>query len=242
MRESSNSTVFEPVAAPSTYAQTVLRLGTAIRIGILKPGTRLPPERDLAEQLGISRSTLRQALSTLTATGHLNAVRGRTGGTFVSAFPPITSGAPVDPERSRALLDWRMALEIGTVQLAAERATEAERAALELQAGACADPGDWPAFRRHDARFHLHLAEAAHSDLVVKAMTNIQGELSDIFSPLQQPDFSWAEMAQQHLRVAAAVARGDTVAAREEMSAHLAATKHRYDALINVNGHALISG
>src|SRR3954469_15581342 len=100
--------VFAPVSAPSTYEHTVERLGTAIRIGILPPGSRLPPERELAEQLGISRSTLRQALSTLTASGHLHAVRGRTGGTFVAEKPPAASPTPFPLERSRVVLDWRM--------------------------------------------------------------------------------------------------------------------------------------
>ena len=89
-----DSTIFAPVAAPSTYDHTLERLGTAIRIGLLGPGERLPPERDLAEQLGISRSTLRQALATLTASGHLVAMRGRAGGTFVAEAPPVASGAP----------------------------------------------------------------------------------------------------------------------------------------------------
>ena len=49
--------VFDKVQPPTTFEETVERLGTAIRLGLLPPGTRLPPERELAEQLGISRST-----------------------------------------------------------------------------------------------------------------------------------------------------------------------------------------
>src|SRR5215213_4085323 len=81
--------VFKPVQPPSTFEETVERLGTAIRLGILAPGSQLPPERVLAEELAISRSTLRQALTTLTQSGHLVAVRGRAGGTFVAAEPPL---------------------------------------------------------------------------------------------------------------------------------------------------------
>src|SRR5687767_15643818 len=84
--------VFKPVQPPTTFEETVERLGTAIRLGLLPPGTRLPPERELAEQLGISRSTLRQALTTLVQSGHLISLRGRSGGTFVSEEPPISSG------------------------------------------------------------------------------------------------------------------------------------------------------
>src|SRR5829696_1160829 len=76
--------VFKPVQAPTTFEETVERLGTAIRLGLLPPGTRLPSERELAEELRISRSTLRQALTTLVQSGHLVALRGRSGGTFVA--------------------------------------------------------------------------------------------------------------------------------------------------------------
>ena len=81
--------VFMPVQPPSTFEETVERLGTAIRLGLLAPGSRLPPERDLAKQLRISRSTLRQALTTLVQSGHLVSLRGRKGGTFFAAEPPL---------------------------------------------------------------------------------------------------------------------------------------------------------
>src|SRR5881398_2242082 len=103
--------VFEPVAPPTTFEETVERLGTAIRLGILGPGLRLPPERELAEQLGISRSTLRQAITTLVQSGHLQSVRGRGGGTFVVAEPPLAAGAPGDalPEDYADTLVLRLA-------------------------------------------------------------------------------------------------------------------------------------
>src|ERR687897_2520307 len=85
--------VFEPVQTATTFEETVERLGTAIRLGLLAPGVRLPAERDLAEQLGIARSTLRQALTTLVQSGHLVARRGRAGGTFVADEPPIAQDA-----------------------------------------------------------------------------------------------------------------------------------------------------
>ena len=80
---------FKPVRPPTTFEETVERLGTAIRLGLLVPGSKLPPERELAEELRISRSTLRQALTTLVQSGHLTAVRGRSGGTFVADRPPL---------------------------------------------------------------------------------------------------------------------------------------------------------
>src|SRR5215212_560847 len=100
MEAPARASVFEPVATQSTYEETVARLGTAIRLGVLAPGTRLPAERELADQLGISRSTLRQALTTLVQSGHLHSVRGRGGGTFVAE-------APLPVARREELVDWR---------------------------------------------------------------------------------------------------------------------------------------
>src|SRR4051812_50067849 len=98
--------VFEPVARPSMFEETVAGLGTAIRLGLLAPGTQLPPERELAEQLGISRSTLRHALTTLVQSGLLASARGRGGGTFVVPRPPLVSGEAGAPgEDARAGLD-----------------------------------------------------------------------------------------------------------------------------------------
>src|SRR3712207_4357571 len=91
--------VFDKVQPPTTFEETVERLGTAIRLGLLGPGTRLPPERELAEQLGISRSTLRQALTTLVQSGHLVSLRGRSGGTFVSETPPLSQGGRSEERR-----------------------------------------------------------------------------------------------------------------------------------------------
>src|ERR671937_1845095 len=115
--------VFERVHPPTTFEETVERLGTAIRLGLLRPGTRLPPERDLADELGISRSTLRQALTTLVQSDLLVAYRGRGGGTFVVESPPLTlDSEPPDEEWIRSVLDFRVAIETGAAPLAAERA------------------------------------------------------------------------------------------------------------------------
>src|SRR3954469_15925098 len=122
-RDAALEAVFKPVHPPTTFGETGERLGTAIRLGLLAPGSQLPPERDLADELRISRSTLRQALTTLVQSGHLVARRGRTGGTFVAEEPPLAEleSEPLG-EDAWAILDHRVAIEAGAVILAAERA------------------------------------------------------------------------------------------------------------------------
>jgi DNA-binding FadR family transcriptional regulator len=86
--------VFRPVRSGNAYEETVGRLLQAIRLGVVPPGEQLPPGRDLAARLGVSRVTLREALATLQTTGYLEARRGRYGGTFVRDPLPTSTTAP----------------------------------------------------------------------------------------------------------------------------------------------------
>src|SRR3954451_9988289 len=114
--------VFMPVCPASTFEETVERLGSAIRLGLLAPGSKLPPERELARRLRISRSTLRQALTALGQSGEPVAQGGRPGGTFVADEPPLCeqAGEPLD-QGAWAVLDYRVAIETGAAVLDAER-------------------------------------------------------------------------------------------------------------------------
>src|SRR3954453_12996552 len=100
-RSAAVEAIFERVQPPTTFEETVERLGTAVKVGLLSPGSKLPPERELAEQLDIPRPTLRQALTPLVQSGHLVAARGRGGGTFVADPPPLTVRPLPEPERLR---------------------------------------------------------------------------------------------------------------------------------------------
>src|SRR5271168_4897659 len=94
--------VFAPVRSQTAFEETVERLGTVIKLGLIAPGSRLPAERELCARLGIARSTLRQALTALSQSGHVHATRGRGGGTFVSDPQP-----PTVPPSSQVLEQWR---------------------------------------------------------------------------------------------------------------------------------------
>ncbi len=218
--------VFEPVQAPTTFEETVERLGTAIRLGLLPPGSRLPPERELAERFSISRSTLRQALTTLTQTGHLVAHRGRTGGTFVSAEPPLQGSGVALEGRWRDLLDYRVAVETGAALLAAERATPEGLDRLREQIARMAEADEFRAYRRADVGFHLALAEAAESPRLVSAMTEVQGGMTDLIAHIPHPHAVLARSNAQHVRLVAAIDRGDAGRAVKVVREHLEGTEH----------------
>jgi DNA-binding FadR family transcriptional regulator len=222
--------VFAPVRTANAFEQTVERLGRAIRMGLLAPGERLPSERELAQRLALSRSTVREALRVLQEAGDLEARRGRGGGTFVAdELPPDADRAPGDPlrridgEELAALLRFRRVLELGTVELAAERATPADRERLAELVDEMAgyDVEGYAAYRAIDARFHLALASVAGSPDLVAAVTDAQAALSDVLNAVPRSAESMQNSQAQHRRILAAIEAGDRDAARVAMREHL---------------------
>ncbi|HEY2655450.1 MAG TPA: FCD domain-containing protein [Solirubrobacteraceae bacterium] len=221
-------TVFAPVRSLTAFEETVDRLGTAIRLGLLPPGTRLPAERELCAMLGIARSTLRQALTALSESGHLRAVRGRGGGTFVADPLPPAKPPPIEVLSAwRETCDQRMAVEMGVAMLAAERAPRAALDALEALAAKLDEfVDDFAAYRQADVRLHVGLAEATGSGRLVTAMTEAQGEMTGLIALIPHPREVLLSSNLQHRRILAAVRRCDRAAAAAEMVEHVRGTEY----------------
>ena len=224
--------VFEKVSPPTTFEETVERLGTAIRLGLLSPGTRLPPERELAEQLGISRSTLRQALTTLVQSGHLKSLRGRSGGTFVSEAPPLSSGGGTLRSDWREILDQRVAVECGAALLAAERGEEQVFARMDELIAQMDERPDFDAYRRADVRWHIALAEATGTARLVAEMTEVQGQMSELIALIAHPDTVLGHSNEEHRRMLACLRGGDGIGAVRILRRHLLGTEHIIAGLI----------
>lgn len=220
--------VFSAVRSQTAFEETVSRLGTAIKLGLLEPGVRLPPERELCSQLGIARSTLRQALTALTESGLLYAVRGRGGGTFVADPLP-----PADPPSPELLAGWveacdaRLAVELACAALAATRSSDAS---LDTIAGLVEQLdellGDFEAYRQADVRLHMTLAEATGSERLVAAMTQAQGEMTDLISFIPHPPEILSHANEQHAQLLAALRARDGARALAIMADHLHGTEH----------------
>ncbi len=220
--------VFAPVRSQTALEETVDRLGTAIKLGLLAPGSRLPAERELCARLGIARSTLRAALTALTLSGHVFATRGRGGGTFVADPQP-----PSDPPTQHMLAQWRemcdrrLAVELGVAVLASERAERRELDALDDVAAALEDTlEDFAAYRQADIRLHVGLAEATYSSSLVRATTEVQGVMTDLIAHIAHPPEVLASSNAQHRSLLAAVRERDAMRAARVMSEHLRATEH----------------
>lgn len=227
-RDAALEAVFMPVQPASTFEETVERLGSAIRAGLLTPGAKLPPERELAKQLRISRSTLRQALTALVQSGHLVSQRGRTGGTFVAERPPLTEpdGEPLD-QSAWAALDYRVAIESGAVLLAAERGSAEQFDRLdELVAKMDDELEDFEEFRRTDIRFHIGIAEAAQSPRLLSAMTDAQSQMSALIALIAHPPEVLTRSNEQHAQLVKALRKGDGPRAVREMREHTEGTEH----------------
>ena len=227
-RDSAVAAVFEPVQPPTTFEETVERLGTAIRLGILGPGTRLPSERELADQLGISRSTLRQAITTLVQSGHLTSVRGRGGGTFVVQEPPLAEGSPAGPVREdwHDVIELRKAIEVGCATLAAARATPEDVALMRDCVERMAAATEFDDYRRADVRFHIAVAEATRIPRLVALMTEVQAEVSEVIAHIAHPPHVLEHSNAEHAEMAAAYERHDCAAAVDCLGRHLDGTEH----------------
>ena len=222
------ATIFAPVRSQTAFEETLERLGTAIKLGLLEPGSRLPAERELCGRLGIARSTLRQALTALVQSGHLRAVRGRGGGTFVAESPPPAPDPSPDLLAGwRDACDARVAVELGVAVRACERATPADLDPLrELIEAMDARIEDFSAYRQDDVRFHIGLAQTTGSPRLVAAATEVQGAMTDLISYIAHPPevLEWSNA--QHAQLLQAVTAGDATRAVSTMIDHLAGTEH----------------
>lgn len=220
--------VFARVRSQTAFEETVDQLGTAIKLGLLAPGSRLPPERELCARLGIARSTLRQALTALSQSGHVFATRGRHGGTFVSdPQPPAEEPSADVVAKWRDTCDRRLAVELGVAVLAAERASPGDLEPLEEVVLAMEDAvEDFAAYRQADVRLHVGLAEAARSPALVRECTEVQGAMTDLIAHIAHPPEVLASSNAQHRRILAAVRQGDALGAVAAMAEHLQGTEH----------------
>ena len=219
--------VFSPVRSQTAFEETVERLGTAIRLGLLVPGTRLPAERELCAKLGIARSTLRQALTALSQGGLLHASRGRGGGTFVADPQPPTE-PPSDELVSnwREVSDCRLAVEVGIVALAAERAGDAALEGLAALVNLMESQlAEFPAYRQSDVLFHVGLAESTGSQRLVAAMTSTQGEMTGLISLISHPSEVLRSANHQHRRLVQALNAHDGPLAARIMAEQVLATE-----------------
>ncbi|WP_167441598.1 FadR/GntR family transcriptional regulator [Amycolatopsis vastitatis] len=219
--------LFRPVRAGNAFEETVERLLQAIRLGVVGAGERLPSERELAERLGVSRVTLREAIRALSDAGYVESRRGRYGGTFVNESlpgPERSPGGKVDAVALEDALSLRYVLETGAAEMAAARSlSPADRQHLTgtLAEAASAELDD---YRRKDSRLHLAIAEVTASGSLTTAMADARSRVNQLLDriPLLPPNLDHSNT--QHEAIVDAILAGDAPAARQAMAEHIEGT------------------
>ena len=193
-------------------------------------GERMPPERELARDLGVGRSALRRALSKLEARGRIRRHVGQ--GTFVAAPPAeeVTATLRLSPPPGPAdVVELRLMIEPAIAAAAALRASDPAIARLRVLAAEGAEARDWQSWETADSRFHTALAQAARNPLLSGVLETLNvirrqrewGELrrTTLTSARQQT------YSRQHAALVDAVARRDAPGSAAAMRAHLVAVQ-----------------
>jgi GntR family transcriptional repressor for pyruvate dehydrogenase complex len=212
-----------PVSRPRLYEQVIERIRAHVSDSGLRVGDRLPPERELADRLGVSRASVKQAIVVLEVQGLLEVRHG--GGTYLRRGNVDVESVDELVERRRRLpdvLEAREALETKLAELAALRRTKADLDAIddaldhmkeEIAAGGIGTEGD--------RRFHAAVTEAAYSPLLAEFMRSIADQITESrFESLRQPGRPHRSLIQHH-KIADAIRLSDPKGAAAAMRRHV---------------------
>jgi DNA-binding FadR family transcriptional regulator len=227
--------VLRPVRQGNAFEETVERMLTVIKLGLVGPGERFPAERELAAQLGVSRLTLRDAIHELHSAGYVCSRRGRFGGTFVTYDRPAPDSAELarlarqDGDKLTDALTYRLAVESGAAEALAVRFAAAVGVAGDARATLLARLADVNRAKPHDYRrmdtlFHLCIAELTGSSLLTSAAADARMRLNDLLNAIPVLPRNITHAARQHAAIVESILAGDADRARRDVAEHLEGT------------------
>lgn len=231
----------KPIRQVKIADQVAGELQIWFRSGELLPGMRLPPERELAAQFGVSRTSLRDALRRLELLGYLDARQG--DGTYVrvpdgdALSQPFRDLVNTLPHNAADLLEFRMLIEPEVAALAATRLTGEGRAvlldSLERQR---ALPDQCPDLGREDTLFHDALACLAGNTVVLRVLETLRDLLHDVRT-VSLPAAGARRTVSEHERIIQAVLAQDRDGARQAMREHLEDVTRTYQEAVRRQDH-----
>jgi GntR family transcriptional regulator, transcriptional repressor for pyruvate dehydrogenase complex len=216
----------------TTAEEVVTRLREMIQSGELAPGDRLPPERDLAKLLGVSRPTLRAGIRSLATVGILQSKQG--AGTFVAEAeesPTLDTSAlrmlsALHGFTSDEMFEARLALEMSIAALAAERADSEQMAQLAEEVTGMYASLDRPEqYLVHDMQFHQTIAAASGNRILTALMNMVASILFEYRSKTVKRAIDLKDSAEQHHNIYRAIREHSPEAARQAMRVHLLETQ-----------------
>jgi GntR family transcriptional repressor for pyruvate dehydrogenase complex len=217
---------FEAVPRTKLYQKVVKQVQDIIRDGLLRPGDMLPPERELAERLQVSRGSLREAILALESMGLVEPRHGE--GTVVRdlSAAPLVNQLSVMLVQKRALvgelLEFRLMVEPTLAARAAANATEEEIARLEeilSRQKAKVDRGELAI--EEDSKFHYAIAQAARNSVVLKVLDVFMDYLRESRELSLQVEGRPQRSLNSHRRILNAIARKNPAAAEKAMRRHI---------------------
>jgi GntR family transcriptional regulator, transcriptional repressor for pyruvate dehydrogenase complex len=224
--------ILEPVKLRSGGEHVADRLVTAIALGEFVPGQRLPSERDLASTLGVSRTTVREAIQRLAALGYVDVRRGRTGGAYVQEGMGPEANEMIRrtllPEWSNleGLFDFRQLVEPLIARTAAERvAPENEEEIRTALAGYLAAGDDREASRAADEAVHAAVAKATGNPYLASLSGQIRRQISLGFGAEPYSREIRTRAVKDHTALAQAVIAGKAATAGRIAARHFRLTE-----------------
>lgn len=225
-----NADVFRELDRRSLARHAADHLKALIASGSLSPGDRLPPERELATRLGVSRPTLREAVAALVIMGLLESRQG--AGTFVArtAREATATGTPnattisieIGPDPAGALEELRMLLEPAAAERAAIRCSAAKLAELrQLFDDLVAAQGDGERCLRLDAEFHRQIQIAGGSTLILSMLDGVASLAGREDAPAPPPAGDPERDVAEHRAILEAIETRNAPLAKAAMTAHL---------------------
>ena len=213
------------------YRQIANAIMESIQRGEFAPGAALPPERELAKQLGVSRSSVREALIALEMTGWVD-IRTGNGVFAMQPLPQASASAEEADFGLQDLLQARLAFEGMLAELAARHGSPAQRDRLRALADRLLRYNANDAeFLAQDKRFHLLISEMSGNEVLRDMMEYLWNKRDSAhFRRLERhyADNAFTEeMNRDHQQIAAAICAGDAAAARAAMEAHLTQVQQR---------------
>jgi GntR family transcriptional regulator, transcriptional repressor for pyruvate dehydrogenase complex len=224
----SESRPFDGVAAELVVAH----IRGLIDQGQLKPGDRLPAERELAVQIGVSRPSVRAGLRALAAMGVVQSRHG--AGTFIRSGPPVLGSEPLSFLAALhgftrdEMFEARRVLEVGVAGLAAERSTGEHLACIaEEITGMYASLDEPLAFLRHDIRFHRAIATASGNPILASLVEMVSALFYEQRRKTAGRAHDLRESAEMHRSIYNALRMRDVERARDMMNEHLSLAQER---------------
>lgn len=222
--------VFKPIRPKKISEEIVSQIKALISAGELKPGERIPSERDMANMLGVSRPSVREAIMVLEAMGLIESRQG--GGTYVRSLTenaladPLSAMVEKDPKLLQALVEVRKGIESWSAYLAASRATDTEIEHLrsyyqEMERQASSGGWDYDI----DTKFHYAITTATHNTLQLHVLNTIHGlfeaTIHVALSEFYKRKGYLEPLLEQHRAIFQSIADRDPAGARQNMMHHL---------------------